>query len=721
MPPPLEREMLKAMKRADLQRICKDYGIKANLKTEALIELLVDTTQPTRPTPHHPPQRAPSTRIASRTVANPRLRGSSTSSVIIHDTDEEDNVVTDDQFTSGLSAPPSEASIVAVPPPRTRRAKETQYKLGVGRPIAAGGHGARAVTRTASLSQKGKRGKGSKSAKPTEAAIAEEEEPDPAHTDMPEAGPSGTTHEPSPAELSALHVSPPHIPNPIEHIVDPLDLAMLPVKLPDTSEQLKAYVNNLVAPIQTQVQLLQAELQQQSSRAADLSMLAAQVRSLQTEVDSLRPQAALVPQLQVEVNQLKQVVALFTQASTGMVSAPSQKSLGKARASDEGSSGTTVGGIEASHMTPAVPQAGFPGLSQSLLGKRQRDMNDSLVTDIVEAGQEDNFSQEDLDRRIVRPTKKRPKLSSQESGPSEPSSGEPVGEAASHPDGEGGAAPRQTFTIFQGPEEPPESYIDPPPPTTHLSDLFPFDPDSGQITPPNGGGAIPRPPGADENAPNQLPHNFNFSFNTSLFHPVTSTPFDMNFPPFTYPEPPASPSPAAPSGGFVERAGGRIERNDLFQPLRRPSQAPSRAHTPSRSQSAASRPASRAAAAGPSQLQRQGAPSTIGSAATINPSALMATSGLSTVPEAAEEGSSIPSVAMANGSGIHGLQRRTVSSTEVGIQLGMSSTLPLPPETPGGPVKRTMYGTELDSDTRFGDFGVEGVASGFWAGLARRT
>jgi hypothetical protein len=27
-----------------------------------------------------------------------------------------------------------------------------------------------------------------------------------------------------------------------------------------------------------------------------------------------------------------------------------------------------------------------------------------------------------------------------------------------------------------------------------------------------------------------------------------------------------------------------------------------------------------------------------------------------------------------------------------------------------------MYGTELEGDTRFGDFGVEGVAAGFWAG-----
>ena len=38
-------------------------------------------------------------------------------------------------------------------------------------------------------------------------------------------------------------------------------------------------------------------------------------------------------------------------------------------------------------------------------------------------------------------------------------------------------------------------------------------------------------------------------------------------------------------------------------------------------------------------------------------------------------------------------------------------------EAEGAPSKRvTMYGTELDGDTRFGDFGVEGVATGFWSG-----
>ncbi|KAI0762847.1 hypothetical protein C8Q74DRAFT_1450957 [Fomes fomentarius] len=678
MPPPLDREMLKSMKRADLQRICKDYGIKANLKTEALIDLLVDTTQAARPTPPPPPQRAPSTRLASRSGTGTRFRGASTSSVIIHDTDEE-SALTEDLGTDVPSAPPSEPEVLAVPPPRTRRAKDTQYKLGVGRPIVAGGSGARSVTRSGSLSQKGKRGKGSKSVKPTEAAIQEEEEPDPMQSDMPEAGPSGITHEP-------LASAPPH-PAAQTPIPDPLaEAVVMPVHPLDTSAHLKTWITNLVAPLQTQVQMLQAEAQQRSTQAADLTTLAAQVRSLQTEVASLRPLAALVPQLQAEVNHLKQFIAILTQAP-GV--APSEKSLGKARAVDEGSPGTPIGAVQFSHATPTMLQGqGFPGIAPSTLGKRHRDLDDSHVTDVVDVGEEGNHNQEDLEKRVVRPTKKRQKLSAHDDlGPSS--------------------------SVDPGPEEPPEAYIDPPPPTTHLSDLFPFGSDTGQITPPNAvGGAIPRPPGADENASNQFPPNFNFNFNASMFDPVTSTPFDINLPPFTYPEPPASPSPAAPSGGFVERAGGRIERNDLFQPLRRMTPA-----ALSRPQSAVDRATSRTPVhAGLAQSQSPAA-----SSATVDPSMLMATPPrLSSVPEAPQEAE--VSVAMANGlsSSFLGLSKRTVSSTEIGMQLGMSSAMPLPPETPGGPMKRTMYGTELEGDTRFGDFGVEGVASGFWAGISRR-
>lgn len=382
-------------------------------------------------------------------------------------------------------------------------------------------------------------------------------------------------------------------------------------------------------------------------------------------------------------------------------------------------------------MSRTMPMQPPPGTAQSLLGKRQRDPNDSLSTGTPEGDPRSNHVQEDRDTRVVRPTRKRPKLFNRDEV--QPSSS---GQSANSDDyvdpetenSEGQPAPRPTFTIFQGPEEPPEAYVDPPPPTTHLSDLFPFDTGSGQVTPPNAGGAIPRPPGADENATNHP--NFNFAFNPTLFHPVTSTPFDMNLPPFGYPEPPTSPSPAAPSGGFVERAGGRIERNDLFQPLRRPTPSWTSAvqpQPPSRPQSAVPRPDSGSAPGGPSMshVGPGDSDSMTGSSRTTEPVASAATSMLPAVPESPPDGlPSAPSVAVADNSDPLASfmpTRRTVSSTEVGLQLGMSGTLPLPPETPGGQMKRTMYGTELESDTRFGDFGVEGVASGFWAGLTRRS
>ena len=61
---------------------------------------------------------------------------------------------------------------------------------------------------------------------------------------------------------------------------------------------------------------------------------------------------------------------------------------------------------------------------------------------------------------------------------------------------------------------------------------------------------------------------------------------------------------------------------------------------------------------------------------------------------------------------------RPLTSNDIGAGLGLTSVrlandgrdqnLPA--------MKRTMYGTELEDDTRFGDFGVEGVSSGFWPG-----
>ncbi|KAI6005253.1 hypothetical protein F5J12DRAFT_835767 [Pisolithus orientalis] len=158
------REALEAMKRTDIQKLCKDYGVKANLKTEALIDLLLDASrpQPSRSNPPQPPERSTS-RISSHS-------GIRRGSLIIHGAGN-------DIIEEGTSSPVEEVKPPPPPSPRqlprTRKAKESQYRLGVGRPVVAGGSGARSITKSVSVSRKSKRGKSSTSVKPSEATITE--------------------------------------------------------------------------------------------------------------------------------------------------------------------------------------------------------------------------------------------------------------------------------------------------------------------------------------------------------------------------------------------------------------------------------------------------------------------------------------------------------------------------------------------------------------------
>ena len=121
-----------------------------------------------------PSKRAASVRVASTRSTNigqSRLRSGGT--VVVRDTDEEDEPTTRSKpDTTKISQPTSQP----LPPPpttRTRKAKETQLRLGVGRPKAVGGVGARAVTKSFSLA---KNKRVSKSVKISEAAIPEEQD-----------------------------------------------------------------------------------------------------------------------------------------------------------------------------------------------------------------------------------------------------------------------------------------------------------------------------------------------------------------------------------------------------------------------------------------------------------------------------------------------------------------------------------------------------------------
>jgi len=155
---------------------------------------------------------------------------------------------------------------------------------------------------------------------------------------------------------------------------------------------------------------------------------------------------------------------------------------------------------------------------------------------------------------------------------------------------------------------------------------------------------------------NQQPFTFSYL-------PMSSMPSNHLFmPSFPYPEPPQSPSPA----GIQQIASSNLheaERSDTFQPFGLP-------------------PLIR-----PSRLGSRKLGSSSGGGF-LDPHTL-----------APETNSATKNVAIAKAG-------ETGPSTK-----GFGTEVP--------PMKRTMYGTELDGDTRFGDFGVEGIGNnnpGFWAG-----
>ncbi|EMD41755.1 hypothetical protein CERSUDRAFT_120716 [Gelatoporia subvermispora B] len=685
----LDRQTLESMKRADLQRLCKDHGIKANLKSEALIDLLLDTPQPlvrTAPVPGPSSRRASSMRVVSRSSAGARPRGHSGSSMIIHDTDDEEEMERD------MIQSEPEPSRGADLGPRRRKAKETQFRLGVGRPAVAGGSGAREITRSMSV-PKSTRSRGSRSRKPTEAAIQEEDEGE------------GMEAEP----LNALEG--PSQPPVSQRGAQPAPSLSIPS---DLSPQLDGYLTAAMTPFQEQMQAMQSELRRLADELVGLTALKSKLVELTAEVEVLREKASHTAGLEAEVQALKNAMSNLNLA--GRVDVPSPVKL--VDASDYLMSDPDVipgniaditantaeafaSGLGASS-TPAVRR--FSPTTQapppSLLGKRHRPADEANDSGVFDAGEAADLSERDLAQRVVRPSKKRAKMSELGlgAGPSTRSMSPAMREDPQPgPSASESVAKGPGFTIFNGPEEPLDDYVDPPPPTTHLSDLFTFPP--GHTPPPIGAnGPITETANANENRAQQNAP-FAFNFTNAVFQPVTSTPapgYGITLPSFSYPEPPTSPTPTGPSGGYIERAGGRRERNDLFNPHvgpRRPKSAASRKGTPTR------------------ESQPQAGPSTSNTGASqqtcIDPNALMRTPPLSSIPEDMPPSETAPRAAPA------------ASSVAIGAGLGMG-VLPLPPETPAPPMKRTMYGTELDGDTRFGDFGVEGVATGFWAGPARR-
>ena len=266
----------------------------------------------------------------------------------------------------------------------------------------------------------------------------------------------------------------------------------------------------------------------------------------------------------------------------------------------------------------------------TLLGKRPRDSPASEAD-----GNTEQLSQDDDSHKLSQPQKKRIKVSSDHeihmvAGPSR----------ASDP-------PEQTatrkFTVYTGEEE--KSDYDPPPPTTHLSDLFggrspPITPNDLQTTSANG----------VENLP--------LGVNYSAFQAATSTPVYPGGGFASY-----LARPESPTSHVIERTGRRDRASPFF--LSGPPAGSSDTRV----------------ASNPS-LQRPANP---------EPNDDSFSALLRTPP-------------------LHPIHSHPSGNGEASSRLD---------DTPAFPMK-TIYGTELESDTRFGDFGVEGMATSYWQKGQRR-
>ncbi|OAX44749.1 hypothetical protein K503DRAFT_861044 [Rhizopogon vinicolor AM-OR11-026] len=668
------REVLQAMKRADIQKLCKEYGVKANLKTEILIELLLDASQPqpSRSTPVQPPPRSTSIIIASQPGA--RLRGRSNSSVIIHDIDEEDEVVeeTEAKEQPETQNPPTPTYSTL----RTRKARDTQYRLGVGRPTIAGGSGARAVTKSGSISRGSKRAKSTRNVKPSEETIVEELEPErfPAAVKSSEqAGPSGNLSTPStplPAQtdgvtesLSSIPIqtqtdgmteSLPSIPLQVQTdaMIESLPSIPLQMQTDGMTESLSSHVVEGVvaaalAPVQKELEAQKAQLSELADKVTGIiEKFETRIRGLTAEIEYLRAQASghgadtLVHRRQKVTPQ--RIPPSTPKRVRSPVDSPSDPYSGKpessAPSSDSSNPNGLLGGQELEMDHPNQAGSLLPGFCT--IGKRPRDSNASTTSAFFEFGQEQGLSETEITKRIARPAQKRVKIGSSDhaedmgesSGPSSGAQGNQTNPGPSQP------SARPGFSMFGVSSGRPD-LVDPPPPTESLGDFF----------------GPPSPPfmSAPSTSIAGEPNPFHFSFLP------TSTPAHAVFPTtmgtFPRPEPPTSPSPA----NNVDRPGSR---QGIFG-------------------------------------HHRGSSGTTGRSVSGGP--------ISGGQEGGENSSTW----------IGGLQRQP-SSNEVASGLGLTvlRTTAMEEGTPVPPARRTMYGTELEDDTRFGDFGVEGVATGgFWS------
>jgi hypothetical protein len=324
--------------------------------------------------------------------------------------------------------------------------------------------------------------------------------------------------------------------------------------------------------------------------------------------------------------------------------------------------------------SPAKPPSRDVPMQTSILGKRQRSTDAYDTTAILETDQEESTDKESR-TGIHRQSRKRAKMEQSADDDSNAPLAGPSNTAVhgqSENDTVRDGSPSE-ITVSRQPDTPPTTAVTGRPSRDHVvGDTIFTDRDFDFFDNPT---SLHLNPSQDvETQP------FSFAFPGVAPPPVTPTPTPTAPLPnpssspalsiIPYPERPHSPSPApVPHRTIVTRP----LQNEAYRPFGFP----------------------------PESRNPTGSSTTHGSA--IDPTSL-----LRTPPQLSHDMLSLDSE-QADG-------RRRASSNDVGVGLGMTSLPMRVEDTPAATVRRTMYGTELEGDTRFGDFGIEGVAAGFWSG-----
>ncbi|KAJ3571578.1 hypothetical protein NP233_g3658 [Leucocoprinus birnbaumii] len=360
MPTLPSKQELKSMMYRDLQKICKDWGVRANLKSDEMIDLLLEAQCDLEIHLWLLPYQHPSLLHGSDRFRRDRPQSELDllgypqllfMTYLTPTTAQRNNTTINTESTT-------EISVVPALPARTKKAKELQKKLGVGRPVAAGGTGARAVTRSTTVSRE--RSRGNRNIHQVEATIQEEPESESLDADKRQA-----TVPPTPGS-SKLQIN----------------AGSATVETSTSVPDFQRLLSEIVKPLQDQIDTLRAEVKR--------------LQSLETEVKTL---GAIVKQAgsRQNSNTARSLETTFDTRSRSLYSA-------------EPSTPPPIPNAQ----LPSYPQPLMPsphittqiGVAPVLLGKRQRDSSSS------ESPSEDH---QGTPHSTSSPVKKRPKLSGESS------------------------------------------------------------------------------------------------------------------------------------------------------------------------------------------------------------------------------------------------------------------------------------------------------------------